>query len=486
MGYRGSRYRGASNHGFGTYQGSRYRGKRRPSLLLMIAGVLCIASMGTLAARAVYQRQADRQPSAAPESGETVISQVSVQVISQDPVRDLEPLRPVHVTEQESDPEPDSVTVVENKGGFELPIEGTHGIALVNLKLYADSTGNTSIGNLSAGSAFTILREESDRVLTILRDDSEVWVNKDDIMVNLPDLIPSMIYKNSNAEGSLMKNLGMDLEGITGRQLYQSKVYNERLERDEFIMPVQYHMAKKIMQAQQLAKGRGLTIVLYEGFRPHDTQMAVADALQQLARTNSDTRSSIQKNGFNIAYYINTGTSSHQMGSAVDVSLAQVSSWVEQSFHGYSVSVPASFIEFSYCEIVTDNANGIRFSSEKRYGSVLPENTAHSMPTPMHELSYLSGTFTGPTRTYTAGAWKTALNNGTVRRAEFWTEGVQTLQDIFVAADMEPLASEWWHFNDLAAWNKANRANASGKFEVGTESFSMSPGETAALAEPVA
>ena len=481
------RYRGSKNRGFAMYQPPRYRGRRRrPSLLLVIAGILCVIALSALAAGAIHQAQADYQPPATPDPnpGQTAVNPpVPVQNTSQDP----EPTYPSIAPEPEPspDPKPTPVNAVENTGGFELPIEGTHGIALVNLKLYSDHTDTRSGGNLPAGTAFTILREDKDRVLVSLQDGSRAWADKNDIMVNRPDLIPSMIYKNSNAEGSLMKNLGMDLDGITGRQLYRSKVYNERLGRDEFIMPVQYHMAKKLMQAQQIAKAQGLTVVLYEGFRPHDTQMAVADALQRLAKTNPDTKLSIQKNGFNISYYINTGISSHQMGSAVDVSLAQVDSWEDRSFHGYSVSVPASFTEYFYCEIVTNSANGVRFSSELRYGPALPENTANCMPTPMHELSYLSGSFTGPTKTYTAGAWKTALKNGTVKRAEFWTDGAQTLQDIFVEADMEPLASEWWHFNDLAAWSMAKKANAAGEFEVGTQLFSMTPADAAALAEPV-
>lgn len=451
------------------YRSPQYRGKRRSSLLPVIVGILCAISMGILAAGAIYQRQANHQPPAA----------VNPLTPEQTPSQDPEQSSPV------ADPEPEAVPViiVENTGGFELPIEGTHGIALVNLKRYPDQTGTRSSGSLPAGTAFTILREEGERVLASLQDGSTAWADKKDIMVNLPDLIPSMIYKNSNAEGSLMKNLGSDLDGITGLQLYQSKVYNKKLERDEFIMPVQYNMAKKLMRAQQLAKERGLTIVLYEGFRPHDTQMAVANALQRLARTNPDTRLSIQKNGFSISYYINTGISSHQMGSAADVSLAQVSSWEDRAFHGYYASVPASFTEFAYCVIVTDSADGVRFSSALRYGPALPEATANCMPTPMHELSYLSGTFTGPTNTYAAGAWRSALNSGLVKRAEFWTEGAQTLQDIFVEADMEPLSSEWWHFNDLDAWSTANRANATGEFEVGTQSFSMAPTDAAALAE---
>lgn len=470
------RYRGSRNRDI-TYQRPRYRGKRKSSPLLVIAGILCAISVGTFAAGAIYQGQAILQPSATPDPEPTAADPLI-------PVQNAPEIPEPAFSATVPEPSPTPVTVVENTGGFELPIEGTHGIALVNLKLYPDQAGAASSGNLPAGTAFTILQEGEGRVLVFLRDGSKSWVNKSDIMVNLPDLIPSMIYKNSNAEASLMKNLGMDLDGITGRQLYQSKAYNERLERDEFIMPVQYHMAKKIMQAQQLAKARGLTVILYEGFRPHDTQMAVADALQQMAKTNPDTKLSIQKNGFSVSYYISTTTSGHQMGSAVDVSLAQVNSWEDRSFHGYSVSVPASFTEFAYHEIVTDHADGIRFSSEMRYGPALPENTANCMPTPIHELSYLSGTFTGPTNSYAAGDWKNALNRGAVKRAEFWTDGAQTLQDIFLEAGMEPLASEWWHFNDLAAWRAAYEAKAVGEFEVGTQSFSMTPADAAALAEP--
>lgn len=461
------------------YQGARYRGKRRPSLFQKIICTIGIVLVSAFVIGSVYQRRAAQQPSSPSGPQQNAVNVTVQNRPSVNPIPNI-PFPPS--TEPGTEPEP--AVTVENTGGFELPVEGTHGIALVNLRVYSSAGSDArSTETVPAGTPFTILRESGSRVLARFQDGGQGWVSKDDSMVNLPDLIPSMIYRNSNAEGSLMKNLGMELDGITNHQLYQSKVYNGKLEREEFIMPVQYRMAEKIMEAQRLARERGLSIVLYEGFRPHDIQMAVADALQQLARSNPDTRLSIQKNGFNISYYINTGVSSHQMGSAVDVSLAQVDSWEERSFHGNAVAVPTSFTEYFYSEIATDNPDGIQFSSNLRYGSALPEDTSTWMPTPMHELSYLSGTFTGPTKTYTSGAWKTALANGTVKRAEFWTAGAQTLQDIFVAADMEPLASEWWHFNDLAAWSTAQKSKAVGAFEVGTQSFSMVPADAAAFAE---
>lgn len=58
--------------------------------------------------------------------------------------------------------------------------------------------------------------------------------------------------------------------------------------------------------------------------------------------------------------------------------------------------------------------------------------------------------------------------------AAFWTDDNQTLQDIFVAAGLEPLSSEWRHLNDLDARIAAEAASAAGRFEMGTKSFSNS------------
>ncbi len=451
---------------WGHYQGVRYRGKRRPNYLLRTVAALPVLAIILFSALLL---RPDREE---PPSDSSLSRLPDISVISPGQSA-TEPQRP-------PEPRPDPEPAVENTGYFELPVEGTHGIALVDLRISADETGGERTGAAPAGTAFTILADREERVLARFQDGTQGWVAKDCIMVNLPDLIPSILYRDSNAERSLMKNLGSDLEGITGQVLYEAKAYNKKLEREEYIMPVQYHMARKLMDAQQLAREQNLTLVLYEGFRPYDTQTAVANSLKGLAAENPDTRASIQKNGFNISYYINTELSSHQTGSAVDVSLAQVDRWEERSYHGNTASVPEAYSEFSYGEILTGGQEGVQFSSKAKYRSQLPEDTRRWMPTPMHELSYLSGAFTGPTATYTPSAWKTALEQGKVQHAVYWTAGAQTLQDIFVAAGMEPLASEWWHFNDIEARSTAKKAGATGRFQVGTQSCSLSPAEAVA------
>lgn len=463
--------------------------RKNDSLLFAIAGCL-IAAMLIIGGTTLYIGIGKPSPALLPAP--SVLASVVVEPdlayeadpVSVEPVRldrslqqvDLRPLMRKVVSL--IPPAEDFPPVVENTGVFELPVEGTHGIAMIVLKVRDDS--GAAVDTVSAGTPFTILKENDTKVLARFADGLTGWVDKNYIMVNLPDLIPSIIYKNSNAEASLFRSLGIEINGITGKTLYESKVYNEKLGREEFIMPVQYHTAKKIMEAQQIAKEQDLTIVLYEGFRPFSAQMEVVSAMTALANKDPAVRAAISKNGFSKDFYICTGVSNHQQGAAVDVSLAQVSKWADASFNGNTISVPEAYEEFWYGEVIADALDGIRFGS-RSFGIVLPEETACWMPTPMHELSYLAGTFTRPTKTYTHSAWKTALENGSVKRAAYWTAGAQKLQDIFVAAGMDPLASEWWHFNDIPSRNTAKSAGAAGKFEVGTDSFSMSPADAVAL-----
>jgi D-alanyl-D-alanine dipeptidase len=65
------------------------------------------------------------------------------------------------------------------------------------------------------------------------------------------------------------------------------------------------------------------------------------------------------------------------------------------------------------------------------------------MPTSMHELSMASAAFSGPVDSKSRTAWRQAapapaMNDAAIR-----------LQIYCTKAGLTPLASEWWHFNDL-------------------------------------
>lgn len=355
-------------------------------------------------------------------------------------------------------------------GEFELPLAGTHGIC----------AGDTD--GLKAGTAFTILEEQGDKFLVYLGEEKGTQlVTSSKVMVNLPDLIPSIIYKDSNAQSSEFRSLGNNMS-VTGTKLYAAKQNNAKLGYAEYIMPVQYIMAKKIMQAQKVAQSKGLSIVLYEGFRPMSAQESVKNALNELAAQNQDVNAAINHGNFSKSFYIAQGASNHQRGAAVDVSLATVNSKKTITVGDRTVEVPDSYKEFEGGTVST-NGSGVRSvmfdtPSDIAYTTTYSADSTEAtrMPTKMHELSYLAGTFNSTTSTYVKGDWQKKLNAGTdFSYNELWTQGAKTLQDIFVGADMEPLSSEWWHFNDLDAnsW-AAKDSSVTGNFEVGNNSYSMS------------
>ena len=104
-------------------------------------------------------------------------------------------------------------------GGFELPVAGATGYAI-----QAVTMDGTSI---PAGAPFRILAEEGSN-LKIKYGDKTGTIPATRAMVNLPDVIPSIVYNATNATGSLFKSNGFNLDGITGQSLYDGKTENKR------------------------------------------------------------------------------------------------------------------------------------------------------------------------------------------------------------------------------------------------------------------
>ncbi|MDY6308708.1 MAG: hypothetical protein SPL71_11785 [Oribacterium sp.] len=76
------------------------------------------------------------------------------------------------------------------------------------------------------------------------------------------------------------------------------------------------------------------------------------------------------------------------------------------------------------------------------------------MPSQMHELSYIASPFDGPVDPNSKTAWQS------VNPSPRATSGSRLLQKYFTDQGMTPLASEYWHFNDLDT-RAATKANPS-------------------------
>ena len=281
---------------------------------------------------------------------------------------------------------------------------------------------------LPAGASFTILGEKGGW-WKVSSGYGTGWVEHRFCMINLPDVVPSIVYDATNSYASRYTSSGKTIPGITGKALYQGKVYNPRFDQEQYLMPVLYAAAKKICAAQQLALVQGNSLKLYEAYRPYTAQRAVVKALTALAEQDPEVKAGITTKPWSMTYFINTGYSNHQKGFAVDVSLVKVTQTQLCTTGGYSYLKPVEYQEYE-------------------------------MPTPIHELSMAAASTTGP---------------GETTLADTMNDPAIALRYYFRKAGMTPLESEWWHFNDYSARTLAEGRTCTGGFEI-TRCRSTTPG----------
>ena len=213
------------------------------------------------------------------------------------------------------------------EGPLELPVQGATGYAATGIPLYAapdPGPDDEPLADWQPGQNFTILAEQGDW-WQVQAGEQTGWVRHDYCLINLPDVIPSLVYRDTNSEASLFRASGYEIPGVTGRALYDARSYNARFGQEMANMAVLYATAKKLADVQARALAEGYTLVLYEGFRPYDTQVTVANALEALAAENETVRAGIRSaEPWSIGWFIAGGVSNHQQGYAVDVSLARV------------------------------------------------------------------------------------------------------------------------------------------------------------------
>lgn len=316
----------------------------------------------------------------------------------------------VEPTQEEPPPEPEKIyrNHQEEGGEFELPLSGACGFIGVASPL-KDGVGGSSIATLPPGTGFYILEEEGDW-WKISVENQVGWVDNRNCLVNLPDLIPSIVYENPYANICYSCSLGKDIPHVTGVRLYEALFFNQRLGEDIYLTPVLYGTAKKLNIAQQSALAEGNSLLIYECYRPYAVQKQLVDGLAELMYTDPEVHQALTSAPWSKAWFVSTGISSHQKGRSVDMTLVRM-------------------------EEITEKTTG-----DYRY-STITAYTPLEMPTQFDELSPLAATFSAPVST-TGDAWKNASYSSTM------TESAILLQQYATEAGLTPLASEWWHFND--------------------------------------
>ncbi len=295
-------------------------------------------------------------------------------------------------------------TAPDLTGGLELPVSGATGFASVDLPVFQSPGTAETEGSLKPGDPFLILEESGDW-WHINAGTLTGWVEHRLCMINLPDVIPSILYDDTNSYSSRMVSSGRALPGITGEALYSCRSFNPRLGREEYVMPMLYAAARQVCTAQQAALDAGTCLQVYETFRPAHVQKAIAGAVQNLAASDPEVMAGLASSPWRMNDFIALNVSNHQRGIALDVSLVRVE------------------------QIRTEHAGSLRYISVSGFQPC-------AMPTEIHELSRAAASAEAP---------------GSLVPSSHMTEAALQLRGFFQQAGMTPLASEWWHFNAFDA-----------------------------------
>ena len=284
------------------------------------------------------------------------------------------------------------------------------------------------------GTAFVILEESGDW-WRVSRGNETGWIEHRYCMINLPDVIPSIMYDDANAYSSRFVSSGKEIPGVTGEILYHSLVYNVRLGRQEYVMPMLYSAARNVCAAQHRALAEGNCLLICQTFQPYDAQAAVTGALTQLATVDPEVQAGLSTPPWSADWFTAAGFSHHQGGYALDVSMVKV------------------------------------YGTETRYIGSCPylyttEYAYYKMPTAMHELSL---------------AAVSAISPNSSQLSETMNGAAIALREYFAASGLTPLASAWWHFSDNAAMRASSANPSDGRYAI-TECLSRLPERAAGSA----
>ena len=344
-------------------------------------------------------------------SNATVIEEINEVMLDEiiSAVKEINTASSIVGEEEEKEEEKEETTLEDGV------LKGATGYTAVNSKKYLRAKAyNSSKGImiLKPGVPFRILSTNSTGTWWKVRYQGKVgYVESAYCMINLPDYIPSITYKITNASKSIYMSSGSKLS-VTGKKLYDTgKVYNVRLGKNQYIVPVVYSFAQKILKAQTQALKEGYSLKIYDAYRPVSVANEIKTSLDSLYNSNATVRNNINfasnGTGWGKSWFIAQNSSAHSYGVAIDVSL-----------------------------------------TKKGSTKVL------KMPSKVHELSTA------------AVKYKYGVTGQTTVRKDLYADTMTTaakkLDRYMVNAGLTNLASEWWHFQDNTAYSRIRAVEANG------------------------
>lgn len=197
-----------------------------------------------------------------------------------------------------------------------------------------------------------------------------VKLNKKFILINLLDVMQKeVIYSITNASSALYNINGSNIPEVTGEVLYPNMTNTDALK-----VPLMYRTAEKLYKAESDFLKQGLTIKIYDSYRPYKVTKYLYEKTLKIADKHTDVLNRVI-NGFQYSqrWFLAEGYSSHNYGVAVDMTLVNMKKneelQMQTSMHNLSV--------FSVIEYNNENSNLLAEVMKKNHFSPLKSEWWH-------------------------------------------------------------------------------------------------------------
>ncbi len=282
---------------------------------------------------------------------------------------------------------------------------------IVDLEMYDSAARSTVLCTVPQASCCCVIAEEGDMFL--VRYDSFIgYIDSSYCLINLPDYIGHLCaYDITNSYDSLYMVHEFEIPEVTGTVV--AGYENVELKEGEYLAPLLYPVAQKLIPAAQSALADGYRIKIYDSFRPNMATRSIYDLTE-----------SIIQNPLPEAPYLE------------DVDIEELN--LPEPFEGAEA--------VTYYQLVTngvyDLANFLARSGSYHNLGIAMDMTLETadtgeeleMQTRMHDLSWYSATRENNQNAYLLASYMTAAGFG-------------------------GLTSEWWHFQDVDTKNELNLTN---------------------------
>lgn len=199
-------------------------------------------------------------------------------------------------------------------------------------------------GTLAKGTPAKIVAEKDDKFYVRVGD-KKGFVEKDAVLINLPDVMPGqMQYDITNSYGSIYKINEKGIDGVTGETLYP---YVKRGE-GKYLVPLLYPAAKALYDAENHILSRGYTFKIYDAYQPNSVSKTLYSDTSDFMKENEDLSELLNEGGHKLKDFLPDGVSDHNYGTAFDITTVKTDT-------GEEVEMQSPMHELSQLSVTEDN-----------------------------------------------------------------------------------------------------------------------------------